>query len=365
MASVSRRSDRAGWVVRWRDETRVQRKRTFGRKLDADRFRAEVEHQLNVGTYVDPAAGRRTFRDYAEAWRAMQPYRPNTTARVRSQLTRHIYPVLGERPLAAIRTSEIQALVSGLAVAPSSVRPIYATVRAIMAAATRDRLIGHDPCQRIRLPQQPHDQLDPLTVEQVEALAAAMPHRYRALVTVGAGTGLRQGELFGLQVADVDFLRRRVNVQRQVQPHGVAPLKNRASARTVPVAPVVTDTLAAHLATYPAAGGDFVFRNTHGATIDRRTFTGHVWAPARAAAGVPPGVGMHDLRHFYASALIRAGLSVKVVSARLGHASAAMTLNVYAHLWPDDEDRSRQAIQDVLGPPGVPHMRPAEGGDLP
>jgi integrase len=59
-------------------------------------------------------------------------------------------------------------------------------------------------------------------------------------------------------------------------------------------------------------------------------------------------VTMHDLRHFYASALIRAGLNPKVVAERLGHANASMTLNVYAHLWPDDEDRSRQAIDDAL-----------------
>ena len=60
-------------------------------------------------------------------------------------------------------------------------------------------------------------------------------------------------------------------------------------------------------------------------------------------------VTQHDLRHFFASALIRSGLNVKVVAERLGHANAMMTLNVYAHLWPDDADRSRQAIEDALG----------------
>lgn len=66
---------------------------------------------------------------------------------------------------------------------------------------------------------------------------------------------------------------------------------------------------------------------------------------------------MHAMRYFYASALIRGGLSVKVVSARLGQASAAMTLNVYSHLWPDDEDRTRQAIDALLltsSAPSVP-----------
>ena len=77
--------------------------------------------------------------------------------------------------------------------------------------------------------------------------------------------------------------------------------------------------------------------------MQRNRFNARTWAPARTAVGLP-GVGVHDLRHFYASALIRAGLNPKVVAERLGHADASMTLKVYAHLWPDDEDRSRQAV---------------------
>jgi hypothetical protein len=79
----------------------------------------------------------------------------------------------------------------------------------------------------------------------------------------------------------------------------------------------------------------------------------------RQAAGMSE-VTMHDLRHIFASALIRSGLNPKVVAERLGHANAAMTLNVYAHLWPDDEDRSRQAVDEALGTSStdVPTVRP-------
>lgn len=364
MATVEKDPSRrkTPYVVRWRDETGKQRKRGFARKLDADRFRAEVEHQMHSGTYVDPVAGRVTFEAYAERWRAMQPHRPNTAARTRSQLTHHVYPAIGSRPLVQIRASELQAFVTGLTVAPSSVRPIWATVRAILSAAVRDRLIQFDPCDRIKLPELPRLQITPLTVEQVDALAEAMPTRYRALVVVGAATGLRQGELFGLQVADVDYLRRTMTVERQVQPAAggpveVGPLKNRSSYRTLPVGRVAIDALAAHLAAYPAAGTAYVFRDEAGLPLHRNRFNRYVWAPARAAAGLPEAT-CHDLRHFYASALIRAGLSVKVVSDRLGHANAAQTLGVYAHLWPDDDDRSREAIDDVFRR-DVPTMCPS------
>ncbi|WP_225855253.1 tyrosine-type recombinase/integrase [Micromonospora noduli] len=84
-----------------------------------------------------------------------------------------------------------------------------------------------------------------------------------------------------------------------------------------------------------------------------------MWAPARLAAGLPESTN-HDLRHVYASALIRAGLNPKVVAARLGHADASMTLRVYAHLWPDDEDRSRRGIDDLFSArcaPYAPQLR--------
>ncbi|MEU1813431.1 tyrosine-type recombinase/integrase [Micromonospora aurantiaca (nom. illeg.)] len=366
MASVERRKDgRPGYVCRWRDETGRQRKKSFPRKVDADRYRAEVEHKLNTGQYIDPKAGRTTFEAYAEQWRAMQPHRPNTAARTRSQLTRHVYPVLGSRPLGQLRASELQAFVTGLPVAPASVRPIWATVRAILKAAKRDRMIPHDPADRIKLPELPRQQITPLTVEQVDQLAAAVPARYRALVVVGAAAGLRQGELFGLQVADVDFLRRTLTVDRQVQPAAgggveVGPLKNRSSYRTLPVGRVAVDALAAHLAAYPASGAAYVFRDEDGQPLHRGRFNRYVWAPARTAAGLPEAT-CHDLRHFFASVLIGAGHNPKAVAERLGHADAAMTLRVYAHLWPEDDDRTRQAIDDVFRR-DVPRLRPAMEG---
>jgi integrase len=351
MSSVQKRPD-GRYRVRWRDPQGKERAKHFTRKIDADRFRSTVDADVIRGTYVDPVAGRRTFRDYAEQWRAMQPHRPNTAARTKSQLHKHVYPAFGDRPLVQIRASELQAFVTGLPLAPSSVRPVWATVRAILSAALHDRLIGQDPSERIKLPELPRNEIVPLTLDQVERLTAAMPARYRALVIADAASGLRQGEIFGLQVPDVNFLRRTMKLDRQVQPAVgggtvVCPLKNKYSYRTIPVGRVVTDALAAHLAAYPAGPDGFVFTDEDGQPLHRNRFNEQIWAPAREAAGLPE-VTQHDLRHFYASALIRAGLNAKVVAERLGHADPAMTWRVYAHLWPDDEDRSRQAIDDVF-----------------
>jgi len=73
------------------------------------------------------------------------------------------------------------------------------------------------------------------------------------------------------------------------------------------------------------------------------------WNPAARAVDIPVGTALHALRHYFASVLIASGLSVKVVSDLLGHKNAAETLNTYAHLWPTDDDRARDALDDVLG----------------
>ncbi|MFC6017585.1 tyrosine-type recombinase/integrase [Plantactinospora solaniradicis] len=368
------------YVCRWRDTAGVQRKKGFARKVDADRFRAEVEHKLSIGTYIDPRAGKVTFRERAELWRTAQPHRPNTQARVKSQLKQHIYPAIGDRPMVTIGQTDLQGFVTGLPLAASTVRPVFAIVRAVFADAYRNRVIPFDPCGRraIKLPELPIEQITPLTLDQVESLADAVPPRYRALVEGVAGAGPRQGESFGIEVEHIDFTERVVQIRQQLQPATgggvvVCAPKNRHSYRTVPLAEVVVEKWRAHLAEFPAREVEvldttgmrpvrrmarFVFTDADGNPLDRNSFNDQVWNPSRAAAGLPD-VGMHDLRHFYASLLIRAGLNPKVVAARLGHKDAAMTLRVYAHLWADDEDRSRQAIDDVFRR-DVPTMRPTE-----
>ena len=156
----------------------------------------------------------------------------------------------------------------------------------------------------------------------------------------------------GLTVDRLDFLRRVVHVDKQLvtvtgRPSFLTAPKTAASVRTIPLPQVVLDALAAHLGAFPPLGDGFVFVTAAGNPI-RRTAFGDVWRAAVQAAGAPAGTGFHQLRHFYASLLIRHGESVKTVQARLGHASASETLDTYSHLWPDSDDRTRTAVDSVL-----------------
>jgi integrase len=150
-----------------------------------------------------------------------------------------------------------------------------------------------------------------------------------------------------------------VTVDRQLvtRPGGVtafAPPKTKASNRVVPLPRVVISALNDHIARYGVGEADLLFA-WDGKPLTRQKF-GHLWRPAAAVAGLTEatGTGIHALHHYYASLLIRYGESVKTVQDRLGHKSATETLDTYSHLWADSDDRTRDAVDSVLGAPRIP-----------
>ena len=352
--------------ARYRDENDRQHVRHFVKKADAQAWLNEVTASIVRGDYVAPRAGAETLQPFAERWLAMQPLRPSSAYNYRSHLTQHVYPAFGARSLSNIAPSDVQAWVKRLStgdpttkrkpLAPTTVGVVHAILFSIFAAAVIDRKIKANPCEATKLPKDEKDrQVVPMTTEKMREIEAAMPPEMRAMVILGAGTGMRLSEVLGLTVDRADFLRRSVRVDRQllaVPGRGIelAPPKTKASMRTIPLPQVVVDALAAHLRDLPADDDGeipgLVFTRA-GEPWTRQRF-GHVWRPVVKAAGLPGGTGFHALRHYYASLLIRHGESVKTVQARLGHASATETLDTYSHLWPDSEDRTRDAIDSVL-----------------
>lgn len=348
MASIKRRPD-GKWRARYRDATGKEHARHFIRKVDAQRWLDQVTASVVRGDYVDPKAGRVTLAAYAAGWQAVQVSSEGTERIVDNALRVHIIPELGSHPLASIRPTNVQGFVKKLEakeLAAGTIGGIYHVLTQVLAAAVDDRLISSTPCRRIRLPKGEEAEVVPPTVEQVTACADVIGPQWRALVVTLAGSGLRIGELLGLSVADVDFLRRTIRVERQRNQAGaLRPVKSKTSRRVVPVGRVVIDELAAHLAAHPSTGPLFVDELGE-PLLYRRWKT--LWGGVQRATGVD--FTAHGLRHFYASALIAGGASVKQVQQRLGHASAVITLQTYAHLWPGEDDRTRDVIDAALGP---------------
>ncbi|HEV2809340.1 MAG TPA: site-specific integrase [Acidimicrobiales bacterium] len=181
-------------------------------------------------------------------------------------------------------------------------------------------------------------------------LLDAMPERYRVAGVLAAGAGLRQGEALGVTVDRIDFLRRRLVIDRQmVTPPtgtpGLAPPKSDASYRKVPLADPVLEALADHLRRFPPGDDGLVLTYGDGRPVRRNRF-GYMWRQSCARAGLD--FRYHDLRHHFASLLIAGGESVVAIQRVLGHASAKVTLDTYGHLFPDAEDHTRAVLNAAL-----------------
>lgn len=362
MAHVQRLGTKGDYryKVRYLDDQQVERARTFRLKGDADTFLTAVSHQLLAGTYIDPSAGKVTVKAFGEVWRANQAHlRPTSARSLEHDLTAHIYPVLGLRPMSAVRPSEVAAWQRDLLqrtekpLAAATVKRIRGQLSAMFKAAILDRVVTSNPVAGVKAPTVVREVIVPLTVEQVAELEAGMPKRYQAIIALVAGSGLRPSEALGLTVDRVDFLRKTIRVDRQLVgrlPGGepvFGPPKTPRSNRVVPIADVTVKRLARHVAQFPPVDG-LLFTTSQRGAVTREVF-GKAWRPAAEGIGMPKDKGLHQVRHFYASLLIAAGRSVKEVQARLGHTSAVETLDVYSHLFPDSEDGTRAAIESALG----------------
>ncbi|HSH60984.1 MAG TPA: site-specific integrase [Acidimicrobiales bacterium] len=160
-------------------------------------------------------------------------------------------------------------------------------------------------------------------------------------------------QALGLRLEDVDFLRRELTVTHQLSPAGaLGPPKCLESLRTVPLGDVVLEALSAHCGAFP---GPMLITTTRGNVV-RRSKWGEMWRASCERAGL--AYRFHDLRHFYASALIDGGYSPVAVARVLGHASARITLDVYGHLFPRADDLPRTVLDAALNrrlcPSGVP-----------
>src|SRR3954471_22299267 len=146
MASIARRPD-GTWRPRYRDAEGKEHARHFARKADAQRWLDEVTASIVTGTYVDPRAGEVTFRDYAVEWLAMQPLRPTTVLKYEQFLRLNINPRIGDRTLATIRPSHIQAMVAALGerLSPAVVRSNVVLTSSILNAALLDRRLAVNP----------------------------------------------------------------------------------------------------------------------------------------------------------------------------------------------------------------------------
>jgi integrase len=389
MSKIEKRviGGKARWLARYRDPAGLQRAKTFGKRIDAERFLITIDSSKLTGTYIDPKQASRTFRDVAEEHWAAHAHNlaeDTTRPRKRSSLDLHILPVLGEHRVNAIKPSTMASAVAtwSKTLAPGTVGHVLRQVRQILDAAVADGIVPTNAAKAVTPPTPPRRRNVHLSDEDIRTVILAAPDRYRALVIALIGLGLRISEAAGLLVTDIDFLRKSVQIRQQRRPGGdLGVLKTSFSARDIPADDQVLEALAEQIRRWPREDG-LVF----GSTTDRplsKAIGGHVfdeierttrdglvevvevagaasywsWRGQRfeskssadqawAKSGL--AVSPHSCRHYFGSSLISRGVSVVAVSRWLGHSSPEITWRVYSYLMANDEQVGRDAMRSAL-----------------
>ncbi len=331
-------------------------------RSDAERWERAKRVAMDRGEWVDPSAGKVRFKEWAASWLESNPAkRPSAYSRDESIIRCHLNPRFGSTPIARITAGDVRAAVDSWTetMAPRSVTRVYGTLRAILAAAVADDLMGRSPCRGVKLPSAQAVRCHVVDAEELAALAEALGRDKAPMAYLGAVLGLRWGEVAGLRVGALDFLRCTLEVVEQVTrgKGGTVIMgapKSDAGRRRLAMPAWLTEMLSASLAARGLSAADstaFVFPNEVGGPLDYSHWRDRVWLPAVRAAGLD-GLRFHDLRRAAATALVAAGVDAKTTQTRMGHSDVRLTLAVYAEAT-DDRDR---AAADAVGAAFTPSM---------
>jgi integrase len=343
------KTDQGTYRARVRDHAGKQVTRTFKLKADADAWERSMLVQRDAGIVIG-RNDKTSVSDWCDLWLgASRNLAPATIRTYRRDLDFHILPVLGPIPLGRLSAANIDDYLTAQidrGVAPSTVHRHYRTIRRFCQVAVERQRIPRNPCDAVKPPRIPYKEMRFLTAEQIETLASNIGDRYRSWVLVAAYGGLRWGEMLALRPQDFTGNTLDVRAQLVQEPDGWerVPTKSRAGVRRVELPDSVSEELRYHLDVYPA---DTIFTNKDLNPMTRASFTGNVFKPALVKSRIDRDTRIHDLRHSCVALLVACGAHPKTIQVRLGHASIAVTLDTYGHLFPD-LDSTAAVDLDVL-----------------
>lgn len=341
--------------------------RVFDRKRDAEAWEEEQARKLRMGDWFDPRRGQVPLSRVAADWfESRSSLKRNSRVIEEIAWRRHIEPRFGKVPVASITSADVATWVGRLVAsgaAPATVSRYLGAFRRLLTFAVHDGRVAFNVAAGVKAPTAGRVRREGqfLTLAEVEALADECRGEYADIVLVLALAGLRWGELAGLKVSDrVQVPGEGLRLQRAVLSSNdrgdlfVDTLKNNRS-RTVPLVarlvPVVDRWSEGKKI------DDWLFHSPKGGPLHESNWKRSVeWSRAIAAIGRPT-LRVHDLRHTCASVWLGAGADPKVVQRVLGHASAAMTMDLYGHLIDRNLWDAAERIGGISGASGGPRSQ--------
>lgn len=366
------------WRCRWEQilpsGKRKQATKMFHERTDAESFAAAMEDDVRRGRYRDPHDGQRLFLQVAHAWLDSKvDLKASTRGRYMLELQQYVLPRWGGTPISAVTADGLQEWVRQLqqgdypapasrrkpehGLSPRSIRSIVKIVASgVLDYAHSEGWISENPVKRVHIPRPHKRELTILTPRQVQDLAEAASAVGRwsdgLLIRFQAYVGTRIDEALALRVGDIDWVHSMARIERtwtsDGHDHMILGSPKNGKSRTVAIPRFLLKDLAKQC--NDKADGDYVFTSPQGRPINVRNWRNRVWYRALLEAGIDRSVvTIHSLRHTYASMAIAAGADVKTLQRQLGHSSAAITLDVYAQLFPSRLSDVANAISRMAG----------------
>jgi integrase len=362
------------WIVNYTDQGSTRRLKSFERRRDADAFHATVNVDVRHGLHV-PDSQSVTVAEAGQLWLESCALLERTTrVQYRQHVNLHIVPLLGAVKLSQLTVPMARAFEDKLVKdrSPIMVRKVLTSLGSILADAQERGLVAQNVVRGLRSHRrnrgadQRHGRrlevgIDIPTPEEVRAIIGALDKdtRWRSILLTAIFTGLRASELRGLRWSDIDLKRSELHVRQRADRYGkLGSLKSKGSKRTVPLAPMLVNVLRAWKLACPKSELDLAFPNRRGGVeklsniVEQGLIPTGITAKVVTKAGRTKYSGLHTLRHFYASWCINRRvdggleLPLKLVQARLGHASIQMTADRYGHLFPSADDGAELAAAE-------------------
>ena len=326
--------------------------------------------EVNQGTYITPS--KLTVAQWLDIWQRdyLGSVKPKTVLNYSQNIKNHIRPAMGAIKLDALDTPTIQKLYNSLStekdgrpgLSPKTVENVHGVLHKALQQAVKVGYIRFNPADACELPRMERKEIKPLDDAAISAfLQAIRGHRFEAVYLAMLFTGMRRGEVCGLTWDCVDLERGTILINKQLQNVSGKPgefvlvsTKN-SKGRTITAAPSVVEVLKKHWTQQRLdqlrAGPmwqetGFVFCNEIGARLSPNTVY-HNYKRIVASIGLPDA-RLHDLRHSYAVAALRAGDDIKTVQGNLGHHAASFTLDVYGHVTEEMKKASAERMEQFI-----------------
>ncbi len=361
------------WLVHWHlgqdpstGKYKYKSETIHGTKRDAQTKLNSVLRSRDLGTYVEPA--RVPLNRYLDKWleTAAKPgVRTRTYEDYRWVLDKYVRPAIGACRLDQLRALDVQDMLSQIGekgLSPRTIRLAHRVLSMALKQAVRWGMLSTNPAELVDLPKQKKQEMQALSGEEVaEFRKAAKGSRWEIIFDLALATGMRPSEYLALRWKDADMTAGAVTVRRSLaRPKGCWEFNETKTARgrrTIPVPTSIVRGLREHrkrqaeqalkMGAHYKRDLDLVFANEVGDPLSAR----NGWVEFKSIAkkaNLPDTLRLYDLRHTTATLLLASGVNVKVVSERLGHASAAMTLDVYAHVLPGMQEEATEKLEAVL-----------------